>query len=293
MRRDDSQSERTGRRDVVGEVLHDVGDEIAAVVSVPGELTYRALDKFFDFIGESSILLIRTLRFILRGRIDLRDMVNQMAFIGVASLPIVLITVAFSGAVLSLYTSQLGVKLGIGGYTGGVIGLSLAREIGPVLTAVVVTARAGSAIAAEIGSMKVTEQIDALRALAVSPVQYLIVPRLLAAIVMLPVLAVFAAIIGTAAGYLVAVVNGVPGGGYMSSLKAQVVPYDVVMGLVKTLFFAVVIVIVGAQQGLRTTGGATGVGRSTTSAVVISIVIIYVLNFFLAYVMFGGQTAFL
>lgn len=293
MRRDDAENRRTGRRDVVGEVLHDVGDEIAAVVSMPGEVTYRTLNRFFEFIGEFSILLARTWRFIFRGGIDLRDTVSQMAFIGVASLPIVLITVAFSGAVLSLYMSQLVVRWGLGSYTGAVVGLSLAREIGPVLTSVVVAARAGSAIAAELGSMKVTEQIDALRALAVSPVQYLVVPRLLAGIAMLPVLAIFADIIGTAAGYLVAVVNGVAGGGYISSLKAQVMPYDVVMGLVKTVFFAIVIVIVGAQQGLQTTGGATGVGRSTTNAVVISIVIIYILNFFLAYVMFGGKTAFL
>ena len=270
-----------------------MGDEIAAVVSMPGEVTYRTLNRFFEFIGEFSILLARTWRFIFRGGIDLRDTVSQMAFIGVASLPIVLITVAFSGAVLSLYMSQLVVRWGLGSYTGAVVGLSLAREIGPVLTSVVVAARAGSAIAAELGSMKVTEQIDALRALAVSPVQYLVVPRLLAGIAMLPVLAIFADIIGTAAGYLVAVVNGVAGGGYISSLKAQVMPYDVVMGLVKTVFFAIVIVIVGAQQGLQTTGGATGVGRSTTNAVVISIVIIYILNFFLAYVMFGGKTAFL
>ncbi|MGC8863055.1 MAG: MlaE family ABC transporter permease [Armatimonadota bacterium] len=293
MRRENSQSQTGGRRDRVGEVLQDVGDEIAAVVSPPGEYTYRALAKFFDFIGESSILLARTCGFILRGRIDLRDTVNQMAFIGVASLPIVLVTVAFSGAVLSLYTSQLGVRWGFGSYTGGVIGLSLARELGPVLTAVVVTARAGSAIAAELGTMKVTEQIDALRALAVSPVQYLVVPRLIAAIVMLPVLTLFSDIIGAVAGYAVAVVSGVAGGGYVGSLRSQVLPSDVVLGLIKTLFFAIVIVIVGAQQGLRTTGGATGVGRSTTSAVVISIVIIYILNFFLAYVMFGGRTAFL
>ena len=293
MRHGDSGNDRTGRRDVVGEVLHDVGDEIAAVVSVPGEIAYRTLNEFFLFIGEFSILLARAWRFILKGAVDLRDTVNQMAFIGVASLPIVIVTVAFSGAVLSLYMAQLVVRWGLGSYTGAVVGLSIAREIGPVLTSVVVAARSGSAIAAELGSMKVTEQIDALRALAVSPVQYLVVPRLLAGIVMLPVLAVFADIVGTAAGYLIAVTNGVAGGGYISSLKAQVLPYDVVMGLVKTVFFAVIIVIVGAQQGLRTAGGATGVGRSTTNAVVISIVIIYVLNFFLAYVMFGGKTAFL
>ncbi len=285
------QREKPG--DVVSEILHDVGDELAAVVSVPGELTYRTLNKFFDFIGESFLLICRTARFVFKGTVDVRDTLNQMAFIGVASLPIVLITVAFSGAVLALYMSQILVRWGLGSYTGAIVGVSIVREIAPVLTSVVVAARAGSAIAAEIGSMKVTEQIDALRALAVSPVQYLVAPRLLAGILMLPVLTILADIVGTAGGYFVAVMNGVAGGGFLGSLKAQVVPYDVVMGLVKTVFFAAVIVIVGAQQGLLTSGGATGVGKATTNAVVISIVIIYILNFLLAYVMFGGRTAFL
>ncbi|MHB9038562.1 MAG: MlaE family ABC transporter permease [Armatimonadota bacterium] len=285
---------RRGRpADVAGEILHDVGDEFVAVVAMPGELTYATLNKFFEFIGEFSLLLARTLKFILQAKVNIRDAFNQMAFIGVASLPIVLITVAFSGAVLSLYMSQLVVKWGIGSYTGAVVGLSIAREIGPVLTSVVVAARAGSAIGAELGSMKVTEQIDALRSLAVSPVQYLVVPRFLAAIIMLPVLTIFGDVVGILGAYWVAVINGVAGGGFESSLKAQVVPYDFMMGLLKTVFFGVVIVIVGAQQGLQTSGGATGVGRSTTNSVVISIVIIYILNFFLAYVMFGGKTAFL
>lgn len=277
--------------DVVSEILHDVGDELAAVVSVPGELTYHTINKFFGFIGEFGILLGRSLRFIVRGAIDAKDTINQMATIGVESLPIVLITVTFSGAVLALYMSQIVVRWGIGSYTGGVVGISIVREIGPVLTAVVVAARSGSAIAAELGSMKVTEQIDALRALAVSPIRYLVVPRLLAGIVMLPALAILADLVGTSGGYLVAVVNGVAGGGFISTLKAQVLPYDVMMGLLKTVFFAIVIVIVGAQQGLQTKGGANGVGKSTTNAVVISIVIIYILNFLLAYVMFGGRTA--
>jgi len=282
-------SEKPG--DVVSEILHDVGDELAAVVSVPGELTYQTFTKFFEFIGEFSALLGRALQFVVRGAIDLKDTLNQMAYIGVSSLPIVLITVAFSGAVLSLYMSQLVVKWGIGSYTGGVVGISIVREIAPVLTAVVVAARSGSAIAAELGSMKVTEQIDALRALAVSPVRYLVVPRLLAAVVVLPALTAIADLVGTSGGYIVAIVNGVASGGFVSTLKAQVMPYDVTMGMLKTVFFAVVIVIVGAQQGLQTKGGATGVGRSTTNAVVISIVIIYILNFLLAYVMFGGRTA--
>ncbi len=138
-----------------------------------------------------------------------------------------------------------------------------------------------------------TEQIDALRSLAVSPLQYLVVPRLLAGVIMLPMITIIADVVGTAAGYAVAVINGVAGGGFVSALKLQVEPYDVVMGLLKTVFFGIVIVVVGAQQGLRTSGGATGVGKSTTSSVVISIVIIYILNFLLAYVMFGGKTAFL
>ncbi|MCE5315288.1 MAG: ABC transporter permease [Armatimonadota bacterium] len=284
---------RSRPSDVAGDILHDVGDEFAAVVAMPGELTYVTLTKFFEFIGEFSILLARTLKFIFRAKINVRDAFSQMAFIGVASLPIVLITVAFSGAVLALYMSQIVVKWGLGSYTGAVVGLSIAREIGPVLTSVVVAARAGSAIGAELGSMKVTEQIDALRSLAVSPIQYLVVPRLLAAIIMLPVLTIFGDVVGTLGGYWVSTVNGVAGGGFVSSLKAQVLPYDVMMGLLKTVFFGIVIVIVGAQQGLQTTGGATGVGKSTTNSVVISIVIIYILNFFLAYVMFGGKTAFL
>lgn len=277
--------------DVVSDIIHDVGDELAAVVAVPGELTYHTFNEFFGFIGEFFILLGRTLRFIAKGCIDLKDTITQMAFIGVASLPIVLITVAFSGAVLALYMSQLVVQWGVGSYTGAAVGISIAREIAPVLTSVVVTARCGSAIAAEVGSMRVTEQIDALRALGVSPVRYLVVPRLLAAVVMLPALTILADVVGTAGGYFVAVVNGVAGGGFRSTLQAQVLPHDVMMGLLKTVFFAVTIVIVGAHEGLHTRGGATGVGRATTNAVVKTIVIIYILNFLLAYVMFGGRTA--
>ncbi|MDH7600585.1 MAG: ABC transporter permease [Armatimonadota bacterium] len=268
-------------------------ERIATAALAPGEIAYRSLDQFFEFLGDSFLLALRTCGFILRANVDVRDTLRQMAFIGVASLPIVVVTVVFSGAVLSLYMSQLVVKWGVGGYTGAAVGLSIARELGPVVSAVVVAARAGSAIAAEIGTMKVTEQIDALRALAVNPVQYLVVPRVLAAVAMLPLLTLIADVMGVAAGYGVAVLNGVAGESFLSSLKAQVTTYDVTMGLVKTLFFGAVIAIVGSQQGLRTSGGASGVGRATTNAVVKSIVIIYILNFFLAYIMFGGKTAFL
>lgn len=270
-----------------------LGDELLIAASKPGQAAIEAVESFFEFLGDCSKILARALAFIFKGAVGVRDTVALMATIGVNSLPIVLITVAFSGGVLSLYMSQIVVAWGLGSFTGAVVGLSVTREIAPVLAAVVVAARSGSAMAAELGSMQVTEQIDALRALAVSPIQYLVVPRLLACIIMMPVLGIFADVIGVAAGYLVASVNGVAGGGFLSSMRAQVLPHDITMGLVKTMCFGLVIAIVGTQQGLRTTGGATGVGRATTNAVVISIVVIYILNFLLAYVMFGGKTAFL
>ncbi len=283
------QDDEIKKHDAMGEILHDVGDEFFTVVSVPGQTAFRSVMQFFHFIGDTSIILARTLGLILKGKIDVRDTISQMAIIGVDSLPVVLITTAFSGAVLALYMSQIVVSWGVGSVVGSVVGLSITREIAPVLAAVTVAARAGSAIAAEIGSMKVTEQIDALRSLAVSPLQYLVVPRFLACVIMLPALAIFGDVIGIIAGYLVAKVLGVAGGGFLNNLRSQVLPYDVFMGLLKTVFFGAVIALVGSQQGLRTDGGAAGVGKSTTGAVVITIVIIYVLNFVLAYIMFGGK----
>ncbi|MDO8684386.1 MAG: ABC transporter permease [Armatimonadota bacterium] len=290
MNQDSQNHERARPVDVVSDIIHEVGDEIAAVVAVPGEITYRTLNRFFEFIGNSSILFVQAWSYILRGSLNLRSTIGQMAAIGVDSLPIVLVTVAFSGMVLALYSAQTLVKWGVGSVVGGGVALSIVREIGPVLTAVVVTARSGSAIAAELGSMKVTEQIDALRALAISPVEHLVSPRLLAAIAMLPPLTIFADFVGVVGGYFVATVNGVAAGGFITSVRQFVTPYDINMGLIKALVFGAVIAIISCQQGLQTTGGASGVGRSTTNAVVISIVLIYILNFFLAYIMFGGRT---
>ena len=250
-----------------------------------------ALGSFFGFLGETARIFLATMLLIFRGRINIRDTVNLMAFIGVSSLPIVAVTVMFSGGVISLYLAQIVVKWGFGSYTGAVVGISVVREIGPILTAVVVAARAGSAIAAEISSMKVTEQIDALKALAVNPLEYLAVPRLLAAILTLPMLAMMADVAGVLGGYYVAIANKVASGGFIATFEAMVSPRDVTMGLIKTLFFAAVIVTVAVQQGLRTEGGAAGVGKATTNTVVLSIVIIYILNFILAYVMFNGGTA--
>lgn len=289
MNQDSPNHERIRPADVVSDIIHEVGDEIAAVVAVPGELTYRTLNRFFEFIGNSGILFLQAVGYVLRGSLSVRATIQQIAVIGVDSLPLALITVAFSGMVLALYSAQTLVPWGFGSFVGGGVTLSVLREIGPVLTAVVIAARSGSGIAAELGSMKVTEQIDALRALAISPVEYLVSPRLVAAVIALPLVTIFTDLIGVIAAYYVAVINGVAGGAFISSAKVMVLARDVNMGLIKTIVFGAVLAIVGCQQGLQTTGGATGVGRSTTNAVVISIVLIYILNFFMAYVMFGGR----
>ena len=250
----------------------------------------RQFSSFFEFIGEATTIASGAIRRIALGDVSARDAVSQMASIGVNSIPIVLVTTAFSGAVLALYTAQLFVAYGAGGLVGGGISLSIARELAPVLTAVVVAARAGSAIAAEIGTMKVTEQIDALRSLGTSPIQYLVAPRFVALVVMLPVLAMLGMVVGSFGGYVVALANGVTSTSFLDSTRQWVDLYDVLMGLLKTVFFGAFIATVGTQQGLAATGGAAGVGKNTMNAVVISMILIYVSNYFLADFMFGGRT---
>lgn len=238
----------------------------------------------FEFIGENGILLGQALRSLAAGATGGLETIRQMSLIGVNSLPIALVTTAASAAVLALQSAAQAVPYGLGSLVGGLVSASVAREVAPVLTGVVVAARVGSAIAAELGTMKVTEQVDALRSLAVDPVEYLVVPRLLACVIMLPVLTTYADAVGVVAGYAVAVASGVSGGGYLTAATnpSFVSMYDVLMGLAKTAVFGMIIALVGCQQGLRTQGGAAGVGRATTNAVVLSIMLIYIANYFLS-----------
>lgn len=262
----------------------------AILLTGPFGLVRELFVRFFVYLGEISILVGRTCGFLAKGAIDLRDFLTQAAVIGYNSVPIAVLTTFTSGAVISLYFSQFSERYGVGQLTGGLVALALSRELAPVLVGVVVAARAGSAIAAEIGTMRVTEQIDALRALAVSPIQYLVVPRLLASLVMLPVLCVIADISGIFGGYVVAVWQGIPAASFPVSIREEVLFSDFYLGIIKTIVFGLIIAVVSCHQGLQTRGGATGVGRATTNAVVLSIVLIYVADFFLAYFMFGGQT---
>lgn len=244
-----------------------------------------------DYVGEVTITLASALRFVATGSFSAKDVLDQMAIIGVNSLPIVLLTVMFSGMVLAAYTAGELVQLNLGGVVGGMVAVTMAREAAPVLSAIVVAARAGSAIAAELGSMVVTEQIDALRAMAVNPLQYLVVPRLLASVLMLPTITMLANVVGTAGGYIVASTQGVPSGLFLSSIRRYLTDYDVNTGLLKTLVFGAIIALVSCHQGLKTTGGAAGVGRATTNAVVLSVVFVYMADFFLVQFLFGAGSS--
>ena len=207
------------------------------------------------------------------------DVALQMDSIGVGSLPIVVLTGFFSGAVMALQMSRALAQYGQVGKTGTVVSVTLARELGPVLTALMVAGRNSSGIASELGSMKVTEQIDAMRALGTDPTKKLVTPRLLATGFMLPLLTIIADFVGMFGGFMIAEFYlGLSPRQYWSSVWRALEWNDVTQGLLKPLVFAVVISLIGCYYGLRTTGGTQGVGRSTTQAVVAATVLIFILD---------------
>ncbi len=254
----------------------------ARIWSVPADL----VTSFLTFVGEASIIAGDAVARFGRRPFEWREIVNQMAFIGVSSVPIVVLTTFFSGAVLALYSTEFLLRYSAGEFVGATIGLAATRELAPVLAGIMVSARCGSAMAAQIGTMAVTEQIDALRMLSVHPTNYLVIPRVVACIVMVRVLALAGMYAAIAGGYFVAVANGVPHGSFFASLQQYVQPSDFVGGLLKTPAFGLIVAVVACQQGLRTSNGAVGVGRSTTNAVVISMVLVYVADYFLTELIF-------
>lgn len=240
-----------------------------------------------EFVGECTLIFVDAMRRLGRKPFEFGETITQMAFIGVASVPIVLLTCFFSGAVLSLYLSEFLLRYGATAFAGATVGLAITREIGPVIAGVMVTARCGSAMAAQIGTMSVTEQIDALRMLSVHPSKYLVLPRLLAAATMVPVLALIGMWAGVVGGWLVSVAVGIPSGTFVNSVQQFVSTSDIVRGMAKGPFFGVIIALVACQQGLRTKDGAVGVGRATTNSVVLGIVLVYAANFVLAQILFA------
>lgn len=241
-----------------------------------------AVKPVLEFVGECVLLTGDAIRRVAQRPFEFAEWAQQISFIGFGSIPIVALTTFFSGSVLALYSTEILVRYGATSLAGAAVGLAVTREIAPVLAGLMVAARSGSAIAAQIGTMAVTEQIDALRMLAVNPVRYLVVPRLLATLMVLPVLTLIGCYAGIGGGLLVSQLGGVPQASFTRSLQQFVQPWDLVGGLIKAVVFALIISIVACRQGMRTEGGAVGVGRATTSTVVISMVLIYAANFILA-----------
>ena len=252
----------------------------------PGALALSAIGsaalELIRFLGGAAHLLAETASQVVRGRVSLRHTIQQMAVIGTDSIPIAVITLFFGGMVLALHTAKEAANYGASGLLGGLVAVSLARELGPTLTSIVVAARVGSAMAAEIGSMVVTEQVDALRSLAVSPVRYLVAPRVIAGVISLPLLTVVTELAGATGAFIVATQFGVTWAEYIGSVERFLVAWDLYGGLGKTVVFGLIVSLVGCWQGLTTRGGAAGVGRSTTAAVVMSIVLIYAANYVLS-----------
>ncbi len=216
-----------------------------------------------------------------------RETFKQMYLLGVASFPIVSLTLLFTGMVMTIQIASELIRYG-GQFTiGAIVSLAMGRELGPVLCGVVLAGRGGAAITAEIGTMKVTEQIDALRCLATDPITYLAVPRMLACMLMLPLLDVLGLVIGTFGGMLVAtLVSDVSAYTYWHSIETFVGPKDVYMGMIKTIFFGMIVAIVGCDRGMHCQAGAEGVGKATTQTVVYSMIMIFAVNYLLSNILF-------
>ncbi len=242
-----------------------------------GRATLARLAAVGDFV-RFALVVHRVLVF---RRTPLAETLRQFEAIVVRSSTIVFITALFTGMVLALQTASALGRFGAKPYTGSFVGLAFVLELGPVLTAVVVAGRVGAGITAELGSMTVSEQVDAIRALGADPTQKLVVPRVLATTFGLPMLAMFSNWLGILGGLLIATQSGIGANFYYQSVVNVVTLTDLWSGLVKTLVFGWLIAMIACHQGLGTTGGTVGVGRATTRTVVVSSIAVFVSDFFL------------
>jgi len=238
----------------------------------------------FQSIGEMIVLFLRTLQALPRLWREKHKVSEQLFEIGNASLLMACLLSVFIGGVIALQSGPLLTKYGLSGSIGGMVGVAMCKELAPVMMAVLIAGRIGSAMAAEIGSMRVYQEIDALRTMNIDPIHYLVLPRVIAISVALPMLVIFSILVGWVGGALVSAGNekiGITFQAFFSSLRQIVELKDVLNGIVKALAFALTIGVVSCTQGLQTIGGPRGIGRSVTKAVVNSIVLILLLDYFL------------
>ncbi len=235
------------------------------------------------YAGQVGALASETARSPFVGKIRTRLIAQQLVRIGFGSQFVVIVTGAFTGAVFAAQSYYTFTTVGLETAVGSVVSIALCRELGPVLTGLMVTGRVGAAMAAEIGTMKVTEQIDALRSLDVHPVDYLVFPRFVGMVISMPLLIAESIGFGILASYLVTVHGfGVPGAWYMGHVRTFTAPEDIGIGMIKGFFFAIIIVLISCQNGLTVRNGAVDVGKNTTASVVTASLIILISNFFLS-----------
>ena len=241
----------------------------------------KLIFEFMETTGRMVQLVLQTV--LQLRRMNIRHVIYQMSHLGVDTMPIVFMMIVFTGMVMVWQATPALARAGAQSTTGGLVALAMFRELGPVLSAVVLAGRVGAAITAEIGSMKVTEQIDALRVMATNPIAYLVVPRFVACILMTPVVVTFANLMGIAGGFLVATTHtNVEPHTFIRSIETFTKLSDFTGGLIKSMFFGGIVAIVGCLKGMGAQDGAEGVGHATTGSVVTSIVWIFVVNFFLS-----------
>ncbi|MGE5186532.1 MAG: MlaE family ABC transporter permease [Acidobacteriota bacterium] len=256
-----------------------VGRAVLAGVKDAGAPLYRLL----DVVGGHLILVGRAFAWLVRPPFRSQNYLEAAEYIGFGSLPIILLVGAFTGMVLSLQSVNAFRQFGLESFAGGTTGKALAIELAPVLTSLMLAGRAGAGIATEIGTMRITEQIDALESMAVNPVQYLVLPRIVASMIVTPILSLLFFVIGMGGAYLVAVIGEhVDQGQWMANLQDIVQTQDVLQGFIKAIFFGFMVSLVGCYQGFHATGGGRGVGIGTTRAVVIASVATLVMDYFLS-----------
>jgi phospholipid/cholesterol/gamma-HCH transport system permease protein len=265
-----------------------------ATVSDPeasiGQRIFGPILSVFESVGTTVGLTIQTVLWLIRPPFRVNQMLAAMDYIGVQSVFIVGLTGTFSGMVLALQTTYALKAFSAEGRVGGIVAVSLAREVAPVFSAIMVTARAGSAMAAELGNMRVTEQIDAITTMGVSPIQYLLSPRLLAGVVMGPLLCILYTTVGMLGAYVVTIVwLGGDYGIFLNSIRNTAVPKDLFMGIIKSSVFGFLISSIACRHGFFASGGARGVGLATTNAVVESCVSVLVTNYILTQLMLQGE----
>lgn len=241
-------------------------------------------------VGEIGLLLFRCVAWLAHGMPYKKETVQQFYFIGVQSIPVVITTGAFVGAVLAYTSYNQFVDLGVQSWTGAIVAKAQVWQLGPVLVGLMLAGRVGCSMTAELGTMNVTEQIDALDTMGTDPVRYLVLPRLLASFFMTPVLTVFAMAIGIAAGlFMTVVVLGAEFHYQWVQISDWMIPYDYVQGLSKALVNGVLICLICCRNGLKTTGGAEGVGKATTEANVSSCIAILIVNLVMSIILFYAQ----